>query len=418
MPIHATAIDAYGRSISCQELGYPEMGPLPMGWKIDQLGNYGELRGGNVFPLSFQGNQSGDYPFIKVSDMNRDGNERVVNSANHWIDDDARKALGATVFLPGSIVFAKIGAAIFLERKRVLATESCIDNNMMAFTLKDHHSSRMFFYYVFLNLQLGKYTSTTALPSLSESQVARIIVPIPPPVEQRSIASVLSSMDELVGSIESLIAKKAAIRWTAMHQIFKGQVRFAGFEEKWRFGTFSQIFHRINSRGHQIQASEYCDFGRYPVVDQGQASIVAFSDRTDKVLRCLKDGLIIFGDHTRRVKFIDRDFIIGADGTQIFATKEGHFPKFFYYQLLTKEIPDTGYNRHFKFLQELVFCAPTLPEQETIACALSEMDDEIAALEKRRQKLLAMKHGMMQQLLTGRMRLPHASKSPDEEQAP
>ena len=102
-----------------------------------------------------------------------------------------------------------------------------------------------------------------------------------------------------------------------MHQVFRGNLRLGGFSEKWRSNEFSQVFERMNTRDSQIQVSEYCDFGRYPVVDQGQDQVVAFSDRTDKRFQCPKDGLIIFGDHTRTVKFIGEDFVIGADGTQV-----------------------------------------------------------------------------------------------------
>ena len=85
---------------------------------------------------------------------------------------------------------------------------------------------------------------------------------------------------------------------------------------------------------------------------------------------------------------------------------------------MTKEIPNTGYNRHFKFLRDLVFFVPELAEQEAIARTLSEMDSEINALEKRQEKLLAIKKAMMQQLLTGRIRLVPPRVSQKEGQSP
>jgi type I restriction enzyme S subunit len=74
-------------------------------------------------------------------------------------------------------------------------------------------------------------------------------------------------------------------------------------------------------------------------------------------------------------------------------------------QLQHRGIPSTGYNRHFKFLKERPFVSPPLIEQETIAAVLSDMDAEISALEKKRDKTRALKQGMMQELLTGRTRL-------------
>ena len=124
--------------------------------------------------------------------------------------------------------------------------------------------------------------------------------------------------------------------------------------------------------------------------------------------------MIVFGDHTRIVKFVDVDFLIGADGTQLLAMKGNDVTKFLYYQLSTKDIPDTGYNRHFKFLRDLTFKIPRSDEQQAIASVLSDMDAEITALEQRRDKTRAIKQGMMQQLLTGRVRLSESRICTDD----
>ena len=81
---------------------------IPKGWRVGTLAEIGAFRSGDGFPLAFQGQESGDYPFFKVSDMNNTGNELFMDNANHWISEDARKTLGATEFPAGSIVFAKI----------------------------------------------------------------------------------------------------------------------------------------------------------------------------------------------------------------------------------------------------------------------------------------------------------------------
>ena len=115
---------------------------------------------------------------------------------------------------------------------------------------------------------------------------------------------------------------------------------------------------------------------------------------------------IVFGDHTRIVKFVDVDFLIGADGTQLLAMQGNDAAKFFFYQLSTQEIPNTGYNRHFKFLKDLTFEIPPLDEQRAIAEVLSDVDRLIGALDALIAKKQAIKQAAMQQLLTGRTRLP------------
>ena len=113
-------------------------------WTNTSAGAVGWFRGGNGFPLRWQGATSGAYPFYKVSDMNHTGNEVVMCVANHYISEQIRSSINATVFPEGAIVFAKVGAAIFLERKRLLGSPSCIDNNMMAYELNEDLVDRCF----------------------------------------------------------------------------------------------------------------------------------------------------------------------------------------------------------------------------------------------------------------------------------
>lgn len=257
-----------------------------------------------------------------------------------------------------------------------------------------------------VNDQINRIISGSNYPAISSHDIKAIEVPFPPTLEeQSSIAEAIADIDGLHEAMELLITKKKAIKRTAMHQIFNKYIRLGEFSGEWQVDDFARIFERVSTSSHQVQASEYRNFGRYPIVDQGKNHVAAYSDRADKLFRCAKDGLIVFGDHTRTVKFIGTDFVIGADGTQILATKGDHWPKFFYYQLLTKQIPDTGYNRHFKFLKDLAFCVPDLSEQKAIASALTDMDNEITALECQAEKLRSIRQGMMQQLLTGCTRL-------------
>ena len=178
------------------------------------------------------------------------------------------------------------------------------------------------------------------------------------------------------------------------------------FSEEWKVRCFEEVFERLNGNPHKIQTSEYGAYGLHPVIDQGQDIVVAFSDRTEKLFKCPTGGIIVFGDHTRIVKFVDVDFLIGADGTQLLAMQGNDAAKFFFYQLSTQEIPNTGYNRHFKFLKDLTFEIPPLDEQRAIAEVLSDVDRLIGALDALIAKKRAIKQATMQELLTGRTRLP------------
>ena len=168
--------------------------------------------------------------------------------------------------------------------------------------------------------------------------------------------------------------------------------------QEWEVVRFNDIFIRIPSKKYQIQTKEYQSNGKYPVIDQGQTAVIGYSNNDNKVFK--NSSVIVFGDHTRELKFVDFDFIVGADGVQLLKTKENFDNRFFYYQLKTKKIPNTGYNRHFKFLLDMSFVCPTLAEQEKIAQILGVWDKGISVLKSLIEAKTKRKKALMQRLLT------------------
>lgn len=235
--------------------------------------------------------------------------------------------------------------------------------------------------------------------------LSTVIIPLPSIHEQRAIAAALSDLDALITALDRLIAKKRDIKQAAMQELLTGKRRLPGFSGEWLVKSFGDVLLRLNLKDNQIQTSDYQATGIYPVVDQGKERVIGFSDRDDKVFRCPGGGVIVFGDHTCIVKFVDFDFIVGADGTQVLAAKAEQCVHFHALQLEHSGIFPTGYNRHFKFLKERQFEVPSHPEQTAIAAVLSDMDAEIATLEAKLGKTRLIKQGMMQELLTGRIRL-------------
>ena len=194
-------------------------------WEEKKLGEIGLFRGGSGFPTRYQGVLEGEYPFFKVSDMNNDGNTTFMVNSNNSISETVRKELGAYVFPPQSIVFAKIGAAIFLERKKILSQASCIDNNMMGFILLQASAHHAFIHFLFLTIRLGNLVSTTALPSLNGNELAELRFPIPPFDEQSAIANVLSDMDAEIAVFEQRRDKTSDLRQGMMQELLTGRTR-------------------------------------------------------------------------------------------------------------------------------------------------------------------------------------------------
>ena len=145
---------------------------------------------------------------------------------------------------------------------------------------------------------------------------------------------------------------------------------------------FSKIFIDNTKNAIKIPKENYLDDGKIPVVDQGQKYIGGY---VNYVKAYTNLPCIIFGDHTRIIKYVDFPFTIGADGVKLLNINNDNFsPKFLYYHLLNFKIPNIGYNRYFKFLKELYFTSYDLQTQQKI---VEELDCLSDIIEKKKQQL-------------------------------
>lgn len=149
---------------------------------------------------------------------------------------------------------------------------------------------------------------------------------------------------------------------------------------------FSEIFRDETKYGTKIPKEKYLPQGEYPIIDQGQNDIAGYTDNKEGIYTNVP--AIIFGDHTRIIKYIDMPFFLGADGVKLLkAKKENIIHKYLYYALLNAKIPDTGYNRHFKWLKEVEITLVDLEEQKKIAAVLDKVCDLIALRRKQLEQL-------------------------------
>ena len=146
---------------------------------------------------------------------------------------------------------------------------------------------------------------------------------------------------------------------------------------------FNEIFIDKTKYGEKIQTSEYEKQGKHIIVDQGQAEIAGYTNREEGLFN--EVPVIIFGDHTRLIKYIDEPFFLGADGVKVLRCKEKNANyKYLYYALKSAKIPNTGYNRHFKWLKDVEINYPDSVKQEKIVDILDRVSDVI---EKRKAEL-------------------------------
>ena len=220
LPQFALREDGTPKSIKPSELG-----EIPEDWEIVCLSDCGVFQSGNGFPTKYQGNKEGWYPFFKVSDMNNTNNTKFLKRSNNYISEEIRSIISAKIIAEKSIVFAKIGAAIFLERKRINIQPACIDNNMMAYLASEDKLYYEYAYLLFMNMSFGELAEATALPSLSGKDIGQRKFYLPGFEEQLNIAAILSDMDEEIQALEQRLSKTRQIKQGMMQQLLTGKTR-------------------------------------------------------------------------------------------------------------------------------------------------------------------------------------------------
>ena len=138
--------------------------------------------------------------------------------------------------------------------------------------------------------------------------------------------------------------------------------------------TFSDVCADITRQATKIPQSQYLSSGKYKIFDQGKEYIGGYSDNEEGVI---KDApFIVFGDHTRVIKYVDEACYIGADGVKLLKVIDENFiPKYVYYSLLARPIANVGYSRHFKFLKELLFSVVDKQIQKKRVMQLDEISN-------------------------------------------
>ena len=149
---------------------------------------------------------------------------------------------------------------------------------------------------------------------------------------------------------------------------------------------FSDVFDDITKKAVKIPTNEYLSNGLYQIIDQGQSDIAGYSNNETGLYTDVP--VIVFGDHTRILKYIDKPLFLGADGVKLLKVKDRNFNcKYLFYALCNARIPDTGYNRHFKWLKEVKIPIPSKDEQQKIASVLDKVSDLIALRKQQLAKL-------------------------------
>lgn len=267
--------------------------------------------------------------------------------------------------------------------------------------------------------------SGSAINNLSPSEVEAFSFEFPPLPEQRAIGAALSDVDDLLQSLDRLIAKKRDVKQGAMQQLLTGTTRLLGFEGAWETKRLGEVADIVGGGTPSTAQPAYWG-GRVlwctPTdLTANRRKYQTGTERTISALglqssaaRLLPKGALLLCTRATIGEVRIADVPIATNqGFQSLVCRDDFESEFVYYKLLTlrDDLVSLGVGSTFlevsrKSVAAIRTALPALPEQRAIAAVLSDMDAEIDALEARRDKVAAIKQGMMQELLTGRTRLP------------
>jgi type I restriction enzyme S subunit len=235
--------------------------------------------------------------------------------------------------------------------------------------------------------------------------VLALYVSLPPLKEQEAIAEALSDVDAAIESLDALIAKKRDVKQATMQQLLTGRTRLPGFTADWKEVRLGDLLGYEQPTKYLVSSSNYVEGGQVPVLTAGKSFLLGYTDDNDGIYTNLPT--IIFDDFTTATQWVDFEFKVKSSACKMLRPKNGACnSRYVFERLRALNYQTSDHKRHWiSVFHSMEMLMPSLKEQEAIAEALSVMDDELEALTEQVSKLRMIKEGMMQDLLTGKVRL-------------
>jgi type I restriction enzyme, S subunit len=259
------------------------------------------------------------------------------------------------------------------------------------------------FYSYFLNSESGQtllktIETGTTMKHINVGDMKYINVPLPPLKEQEAIAEVLSDTDALITKLEQRIAKKRLIKQGAMQTLLTPQ-------DDWEVKKLGDFLEYEQPTKYLVADTKYNDNYDTPVLTAGKTFILGRTNEKTGIYNNLP--VIIIDDFTTASKFVEFPFKVKSSAMKILKPKNKYVNMRLVFEIMQRiDFPLGGHKRHWiGEFQHLEIQVPDENEQTCIATILSDMDSEIDILEKKLSKTKELKQGLMQQLLTGKIRL-------------
>lgn len=369
---------------------------LPTDWAtitVGEASGVGGLSADGDWIESKDQDPTGSVRLIQLQDI---GDGMFVNKSSRFLTEDKAKELNCTFLSPGDVLIARmpdpLGRAC---RFPDIGQKSVTAVDVHVWRKGEHGVDPDFLVYCVnspeIRQSLQAQASGTTRQRVSGGRLKAQEIPLPPLPEQRRIVRKLDTLSARsstarthLAAIEKLVERyKSGVLGLEISGVplgneidqqntqpitndnERGAWTFDALPTHWVWTGFKTFLENQTDSYRKLPQKDYQSEGIYPVIDQGADLIGGYSNDANLLLPA-EPPYIIFGDHTRCVKFFEAPFIQGADGVKVFHAGKDVDIRFAYWALKSLQLPDKGYSRHAKFLKESFFPRPPLEEQREI----------------------------------------------------
>ena len=382
-----------------------------------RLGDVCSFFSGTGFPNAYQGQKTGKYPFYKVGDISKNvllGNRELISSDN-YIDDDTVQAIKGTVLPPKTVVFAKIGETLRLNRRAITNCYCLVDNNAMGILADNTVLDELYFYYFMCSVDLQHYCESTTVPSVRKTRIAEIEIPLPSLEEQRRIAALMDKVSDLIAKRRAQLDKLDLLVKSRFVEMFGDPLRNT---KGWHCLELTKVCKSIFGGGTPSKSHPEYFMGTVPWVSPKDMKQAIISDSIDhiteeaiansttnlvpvnSVLMVIRSGIL---KHTLPVAINSVPVAINQD-MKAFVPNSNILTEFLMYYFKAIE-PDvlagvrgvTADNIDFKAFQKRKIIIPPLEVQKEYAIFVQCVDKSKLTIHQSLDKLETLKKALMQQ---------------------
>jgi len=311
------------------------------------------------------------YEFYVAGD-HMDSEDIVIRRKGRFATDDVGPAF-TRIFNSGQILYGS--RRTYLKKVAVADFEGICANTTFVLETRDNNVLlQELLPYIMLTDAFTTWSVShskgSTNPYVLFSDLADYEFELPPIEEQRVLVRKLVAAQKLKESYRTLLMCTDELVKSQFIEMFD----FKDLQLTAPSDDFEKYCKDTTSKAQKIPASDYLDKGKYAIFDQAQDNVIAgFSNNSEGV--CNNYPVVLFGDHSRVIKYINQPYYIGADGVKIISViKDEIIPEFLYYDLLYHTIPNTGYNRHFKYIKMLKLTVPSIERQNEFLAIAHQAD--------------------------------------------